>query len=110
MSYQGWSNYETWAVKLWLDNEEPAYRYWNETTREVWEGADGDSSKDKSEDARITLAERLKSEIEDSAPDLGGSLWGDLLTAAMGEVDWFEIADAFLGDMDEGDYKSREAV
>jgi len=28
--YNGWTNYETWAVKLWMDNEEPSYRYWRE--------------------------------------------------------------------------------
>ena len=25
MSYNGWTNYETWAVKLWMDNEEGSY-------------------------------------------------------------------------------------
>ncbi len=26
MSYNGWANYETWNVMLWMDNEEFAYR------------------------------------------------------------------------------------
>ena len=26
--YNGWPNYETWNVMLWMDNEEPAYRYY----------------------------------------------------------------------------------
>ena len=25
MTYNGWSNYETWAAKLWMDNDEGAY-------------------------------------------------------------------------------------
>lgn len=25
MSYQGWTNYETWAVSLWLDNDKGLY-------------------------------------------------------------------------------------
>lgn len=33
--YQGWTNYETWAVKLWMDNEEPSYLHWKETTRAI---------------------------------------------------------------------------
>lgn len=24
--YNGWTNYETWNVPLWIDNEEPSYR------------------------------------------------------------------------------------
>jgi len=26
-TYNGWTNYQTWAVKLWMDNDEGAYRY-----------------------------------------------------------------------------------
>ena len=26
MSYNGWSNYETWNVYLWITNDEPIYR------------------------------------------------------------------------------------
>ena len=25
MSYNGWTNYETWNVALWMDNDEPTY-------------------------------------------------------------------------------------
>ena len=26
MSYNGYKNYETWNINLWVQNEEPAYR------------------------------------------------------------------------------------
>jgi hypothetical protein len=33
MSYNGWTNYETWAVSLWLGNEESSYRHWAYTAQ-----------------------------------------------------------------------------
>ena len=26
-TYQGWTNYETWAVSLWINQDEAMYRY-----------------------------------------------------------------------------------
>ncbi len=26
--YNGWTNYETWAVSLWIDNDHATYAYW----------------------------------------------------------------------------------
>ena len=31
--YQGWTNYETWAVNLWLGNEQGSHEYWQEQAR-----------------------------------------------------------------------------
>lgn len=30
MAYNGWPNYETWNVMLWMDNDEGAYRCYRE--------------------------------------------------------------------------------
>lgn len=32
-TYNGWPNYETWNVMLWMDNEEGAYTYYRERVR-----------------------------------------------------------------------------
>ena len=37
--YNGWHNYETWLVKLWIDNEEGSYNYWREVAQECWNEA-----------------------------------------------------------------------
>ncbi len=29
-TYNGWPNYQTWNVMLWMDNEEPLYRAYRE--------------------------------------------------------------------------------
>jgi len=84
-THEGWKNYETWCVNLWLDNEEPLYR-------EVTERAAGFArSRSTKERARAALAEWLKDFVTEQAPELRG-LWSDLLTAALSEVDWDEIA------------------
>jgi len=37
--YNGWTNYETWVVNLWLANEEPSYREWRGQAQECAEEA-----------------------------------------------------------------------
>ena len=32
-TYNGWPNYETWNVMLWMDNEEQAYKLYREHVR-----------------------------------------------------------------------------
>jgi hypothetical protein len=96
--YNGWKNYETWVVRLWLDNEESSYRYWAEQARDL--GKDTD---------RVgRLADRLKEEMEDGAPELGCTLYSDLLNAAFSEIDWYELASSYLDevepDRDEDDW------
>ena len=45
-----------------------------------------------------SLAKQLKADIEKGRPEEEGQwgLYGDLLTAALAEVDWIEIADGWL--------------
>ena len=93
--YNGWYNYETWVVNLWMDNEEGSYRYWGEVAGETYEEADADRIFSKAERAKLDLAERLKAEHEDAAPELTG-VFSDLLNAAMSEVNWYEIAEHMI--------------
>ena len=91
-TYNGWTNYETWCVHLWLSNDEGTYRYWREEA--------GRHLKEDREDARYSLARQLKSELEEASPLAEASLFSDLLNAALSEVDWHEVADAFLEDLE----------
>jgi hypothetical protein len=76
-----------------LTNEEGSYRYWRDEA--------SSRRRESREDATEQLAEQLKSELEEASPLEGASLYSDLLTAALGEVDWFEVAEAFLGEVTE---------
>ena len=87
-SYNGWKNYETWNVALWIDNDQGSYNEARDITRSL-----GDK------DAPHKLADGLKDWIGEMAPDLGASLFSDLLGAALSEVDWFEIAKHYIEDV-----------
>lgn len=95
-TYQGWTNYETWAVNLWLTNDEGLYH----AVQDLAEQAKTDAGESKDEiwatEAEVLLADALEEFIGEMTPDLGASLWSDLLTAAIGEIDWREIAGAWL--------------
>jgi len=48
---------------------------------------------------RIQVADAIRSFVRDDlAPDLGASFAADLLGYALDQVDWFEIADAWLSE------------
>jgi len=103
--YNGWANYETWCVHLWLTNEEGDYRYWREEAarhrKEAPRHANVRQCIWNVELAeRVSLAEQMKSEIEDASPIEGASLFSDLLSATLSEVDWHEVAGALLEDVE----------
>ena len=85
--YNGWRNYETWVVNLWLTNDEVSYNYLYDLARET---------PNKGE-----LAEILKDDTEDRYYDLQDNsevpgMFQDLLLRAINRVDWIEIAEHAL--------------
>jgi hypothetical protein len=82
-THNGWTNYETWVVALWMDNDQWSYTEAREWAREALHEHDTAPT--------IHLADVLKDEHTCRAPDLEG-VYSDLLTASLGEVNWFEIA------------------
>lgn len=88
--YNGWTNYETWVVKLWMDNDEGSYNYWQEIAQEYFERDAETASQD--------LAGLLKEHHEEALPEVNGFA-ADLLNAAMSEVNWDEIADSLIDDI-----------
>jgi hypothetical protein len=113
-TYNGWANYETWVYKLWMDNDYGFYQHVQAVTRETWQAASETPDplsigNDASATARASLADLLKEEAEENAPELSGA-YADLLNAAIGEIDWFEIADSLLEDAELDGYVPRNKV
>jgi len=87
-TYNGWSNYETWAVKLWIDNEYAEYLHWQQKARQ---------SK-----SRRALADQLKVWVEENNPLIdANNMYTDLLGAALSDVNWWEIAGNMLEEIGE---------
>jgi len=84
MAYNGWANYETWVTKLWIDNEEGSHNYWQDEAR-------------RAKDA-YTLGQTLREYHEENTPTAVG-VYADLLTASLGDVNWFDIAESMIGDL-----------
>ena len=93
--YNGWSNYETWNWALWINNEQG----WQETVNEQAEECyrDADKGEDRKHDACTALADILKSEAEENSPEVTGP-YADILNAALGAIDWYEIAESFISE------------
>ena len=82
MAYNGWSNYETWNLHLWLSNDEGSQAMAEELCQgvELHEAAD-----------------RLQHWADEYVAGLGlaPSFASDLLVASLSSVDWHELAEAF---------------
>jgi len=103
-TYNGWKNYPTWAVALWIDNERDTYEKSRGVARNIRAIAPQDENVASGiwtveETAKYRLADFLKLWVtDDLAPDLGASFAADLLGYALDEVDWVEIAESFLSE------------
>ena len=86
--YNGYTNYETWAVCLWIDNDE----YMQGVARSMVRHKDLEDG---------SAAQAIKEWFEEMKPELGASLWSDLLNAAMSEVNWQEVAEQYKPEEEE---------
>ncbi len=87
--YNGWENYPTWCVHLWMTNEEGLYEDCRRIAKHYPQN-------------RYEVAEHVKGFVEE-LPDVTAvtdraSFVCDLLGYALGQVNWTEIADAFIED------------
>lgn len=85
MNYDGWKNYETWLVALWIGNNESVYRNVQDLL-----------NRDYAFKHNCEKADALKEMIEEFLDfQEEASLRSDLLNAALSEVDWMEIVESY---------------
>jgi putative lipase involved disintegration of autophagic bodies len=108
--YNGWKNHETWAVGMFLDGnyDGPGVYYGTvETVRVQLEDVQHPTSEYWSveQSERFGVADALKDYVEemtnphmvdDDHPVQLEGLVADLFTAALQDVDWHELADAWI--------------
>jgi len=103
MAYNGYENYETWAVALHISNDEKLYNRWRALAGSVQAAAAATETFTQREVVVYDLADQLRDTLQESAADqeLAGRYSGvmsDLLMAGLSEVDWHEVAESLLDD------------
>jgi hypothetical protein len=97
-TYNGYANYETWLVKVWIDNDQGNVDHWVEQAKDLYTNKAEDTKYfTKREEATILLAEDMKEYYEERMPesissDNIGGLWADLLHSALSDVVWIELS------------------
>jgi hypothetical protein len=85
MSYNGYENYQTWAVALWLDNDESTSDLISDIIKHT--RSDYDAS------------DQLKDIIEDMNPLADqASMFTDILNSALSDVNYLEIIESHKED------------
>lgn len=101
-SLVGSANYETWCFQRWLTTNEDLSRQCRELTAVA---ADAALHSSLVFDGIWTTAEAARNLLADALRELVGELnpmaeqatpFADLMEAALGQIDWHEIADEFL--------------
>ena len=113
--YNGWSNYETWNFKLWLDNDEDLHNYIIGEIKKI--KRIGTSHIHEVSEA----SNFLRSYIEDNVPNLNVStrsqsvhglmsdkngFYNDILNAALRDINTYEIAESYLEDLEKDEPKT----
>lgn len=100
-TYNGFANYQTWAYRLWMMNEQESYETALDMAREAIANPRKSDVWTAAEAAQYTLEDALKSQCEENMPELEACVWSDLLRSAVEDINWGEIARGLIEDVQE---------
>jgi hypothetical protein len=87
--YNGWTNYETWVTKLWIDNDQGEQAFWLHEANDVLKTYPEEEGKQIA-----SLSDQMKEYCEYGIEEVltKASLYADLMRSAIDAVNWNEIA------------------
>lgn len=89
--YNGWTNYETWLCNLWFENFDFS------DMLDMFDGCE-----DKDDILRI-IKNYIKDYVEEVVEESRGNANGfinDLISSALGEIDYYDIAEHYVDDVE----------
>jgi len=94
MEYNGWTNWETWNFKLWIDNDESSYNAVLELAEDVY-GREND---------KVDLSNKLGVWADNmrEAVKIESGFFADVCNTAIKEINFYEIAESYLLELSEG--------
>ena len=97
-TYNGWTNYPTWAINLWQDSTE----MWGETAQNIYNDAEPTEYGTKIQHARIDLADCIQEYHEEQIDEMTGESgpYTDVMRWAIGQIDWRELAEHAMENID----------
>ena len=96
--YNGWSNYVTWCVKLWIDNDEILCNEVNRLAKNCYNNVKRKKYFTRRGSAISDFKLILKNYIEELNPLDNASMFADLLGWALEEVNWYELSKSIIMD------------
>ncbi len=89
--YYGWSSLETWSFFSWMDNDEGSQGLFRSMAQEAYDKAERTEDATREQVATYQLAKAIQEIHEENEPETTG-VYAALLSAALREVNWQEIA------------------